>query len=81
MPIGLLLVAVVTLREGRLLRWARLLPLLATCLFVGMAIAVAIVPEAKLEGQVAAILLALASVTWSGYVSGMGGSLGPGSRL
>ncbi|MDQ3646820.1 MAG: hypothetical protein M3345_07790 [Actinomycetota bacterium] len=77
LPIGLMLMAVATLRDERLPAWARPLPLLATFLFMAVPIAVAIVPEGKPEGQVAAVLFAVAGVTWSSYVFGIGASLDP----
>lgn len=77
LPVGLLMVAVAILREGRLPGWARPLPLLATFLLMAAPVAVAVAPEGKSEGQVAAILFAGAGVIWSSYVFGMAGASGP----
>lgn len=76
LPLGLLMLGVAILRERRLPRWARPLPLVATCLLMAVPIAVAVLPEGSSEGQVAAILFAIAGVTWSSFTFGMAGASG-----
>lgn len=76
LPVGLVMVAVAILSERRLPGWARPLPLLATFLLMAAPVAVAVVPEGKSEGQVAATLFAVAGLIWSSYVFGMAGASG-----
>lgn len=76
LPVGLLMVAVAIVREGRMPGWARPLPLVATFLFMAVPIAVAVLPEGKSEGQVAAILFAVAGGIWSSSLFGMAGTVG-----
>ncbi len=81
LPLGLVLVAVASLREARLPGWARPLPLVATSLFVAVPVFIALVPEGRQEGQVAAVLSAASGVAWAAYVVGMGSALETGSEL
>lgn len=75
LPLGLFLVAVASLREARLPGWARPLPLVATALLVAVPITIALVPEGRPEGQVAAVLSAASGAAWAAYVFGMAAAL------
>ncbi|MBW3601481.1 MAG: hypothetical protein KY434_02135, partial [Actinobacteria bacterium] len=68
LPLGLVLAAVASLREPRLPGWARPLPLVATSLLVAVPVFIALVPEGRAEGQVAAVLSAASGVAWAAYV-------------
>ncbi|MBW3576662.1 MAG: hypothetical protein KY462_02775 [Actinobacteria bacterium] len=81
LSLGLVLVAVASLREARLPVWARPLPLVATALLVAVPVFTALVPEGGAEGQVAAVLSAASGVAWAAYVMGMGSALETGSEL
>ncbi len=81
LPLGLVLAAVASLREPRLPGWSRPLPLVATSLLVAVPVFIALVPEGRAEGQVAAVLSAASGVAWAAYVMGMVSALETGSEL
>lgn len=81
LPFGLVLVGGASLREARLPAWARPLPLVATVLFLAIPVFIALLPEGRPEGQVAACLSAASGVAWAAYVLGMASALKTGSEL
>lgn len=81
LPFGLVLVAIASLREPRLPGWARPLPLVATSLLIAVPVFIALIPEGRPEGQVAAILSTASGVAWAAYVLGMASVLETGSEL
>lgn len=74
-PLGLLLVGLAALGERRLPVWARPLPMVATLCFVAAPVSIALIPEGRLEGQVAAWWVAASGVAWAGFVFGMASTL------
>ncbi len=75
LPLGLVLVAVASLREARLPGWARPLPLVATALLVAVPVLIALAPEGRPEGQIAAVLSAASGAAWAAYAVGMASAL------
>lgn len=74
-PVGLLLVGLAASGERRLPGWARPLPMVATLCFLAAPVSIALIPEGRLEGRVAALWVAASGVAWAGFVFGMASTL------